>query len=161
MPRLHSLPPATILALACAVAGCSAASDPTHDHGQPGSLRAAVFAHYDELAAAKALPHANGAGRADFSGVVRPFVQPGMTFDDAAALLKRNGFGVGAMPPRPITGEHWVDASRNDLLAGMQVANWVLVGRADLSCDFTPAAVTGDGAMTVGSVKCLLDVAML
>ena len=153
---------ATLVPLACsALAACSSLDDPARDHGAPGSLRAAVFDHYDELAKAKALPRANGAGRADFSETVGAFVRPGMRFDEVAALLKQNGFEVGALPPREATGMPWQDERRHELLAGLQVASWVLVGRADVACELAPSASEGDGEKTVGAVHCWLYVGML
>jgi hypothetical protein len=152
---------ATLVPLACGVlAACSSLEDSTRDHGAPGSLRAAVFDHYDELVQANDLPPANGAGRADFSATVGVFVRPGMRLDEAAALLKQNGFAVGALPPRPLTGERWQDDSRHTLFAGLRVAN-LFIGRSDVDCEFAPSALEGDGAATIGSVRCSLLIATL
>jgi len=152
---------ATLVSLVCgALTACSALDDPARDRGAPGSLRAAVFDHYDGLVKANDLPHANGAGRADFSATVGVFVRPGMRFDEAAALLKQNGFSVGALPPRPLTGERWQDDSRHTLFAGLRVAK-LFIGRSDVDCEFAPAALEGDGAATVGSVRCSLLIATL
>jgi hypothetical protein len=147
--------------LACAaLAACGTLDDPTRDHGAPGSLRAAVFDHYDELAKANALPHANGPGRADFSAIVGGFVRPGMRLDAVAALLRQNGFEVGALPPRPVTGERWQDDSRHDLFAGLRVAN-MLIGRSDVDCELAPSSLDGGGQALVGTVKCSLSIATL
>ena len=153
---------ATLVPLACgALSACVTIDDPTRDHGAPGSLRAAVFGRYDELAKAGALPHANGGGRADFSPIVGEFVRPGMRLDEVAALLRQNGFVVGPMPPRALTGERWQDDHRHDLMAGLQVAQWVLVGRVDVDCEIAPAATQGDGESRVGELHCWLHTATL
>lgn len=142
MSRLSST---TLLFVAlAALAACAA--DPTADHGAPGSLRAAVFAHYDELVASHALPHANGAGSADFSGVVGPFLPPGTPVADAIALLARNGFVVHASP-----------SGHDGLAAELLVAGWALVGRADVSCTFAAPAAGGG----IGALRCALYVGML
>ena len=152
---------ATLVPLACAgLTACSALDDPARDRGAPDSLRAAVFDHYDALVKAGDLPRANGPGRADFSATVDAFVRPGMRFDELAALLRQNGFSVGALPPRPLTGERWQDDSRHALFAGLRVAN-LLIGRSDVDCEFVPAALEGDGAATVGAARCSLVIATL
>lgn len=156
LPLLATLVP---LALGTLTA-CGTLKDPARDHGAPGSLRAAVFDHYDALAKANALPRANGPDRADFSAIVGAFVQPGMRFDAAAAVLKQNGFEVGVLPPLPVTGERWQDDSRHDLFAGLRVAN-LLIGRSDVDCELAPSSLDGDGQARVGSVKCALSIAML
>ena len=152
---------ATLVPLACgALTACGALDDPARDRGAPDSLRAAVFDRYDELVAAKDLPRANGTGRADFSAIVKPFVRPGMRFDEVAALFRQNGFSVGALPPRPLTGDRWQDDNRHALFAALRVAN-LFIGRSDVDCEFAPAALDGDDAATVGAVTCSLVIATL
>lgn len=140
-----------VVPLLCLALAACATVDPTHDHGVPGSLRAVVFARYDELAANHALPNPNSPEAADFSDVVAPFLPHGMPMADASALLARNGFGVHPLP----SDAH--DAEPPPLAAGLQVANWTLVGRADVNCRLTPSTSGG----TLAAAHCRLYVAML
>ncbi len=132
---------ATILA-GSALAACQSV-DPVADRGGPGTLRAAIFARYDELAHANALPHANGADRVDFSSVVQPFFKSVSSLPDAQALLTQNGFTMQAQPPRAATGDPHVDAYRSFVVGQLMIDNRI-VWRADLSCNIAPGTVQHD-----------------
>jgi hypothetical protein len=62
------------------------------DEGLARQLRAVIDKRYEELAGARALtgnPYGNG-----ITNVVLPYIRPGMSFQDAVAILRCAGFNI-------------------------------------------------------------------
>jgi len=158
--RLPALFHAALTSLACAaLASCSTFDDPARDHGAPGSLRAAIFDRYEQLARSNGLPLPNTGYPVDFSDVVSPFLEPSATLEDAAAVLKEAGFAVLPLPPRPLTGDSMADHDRGLLVASLLVQTR-LFWRADLACNMPPTQVMHD-VRVAGHAHCWLTTSAL
>jgi hypothetical protein len=123
------------------------------------NLRSEVLATYERLKAQQALAPPNSEGN-DISQIADRYIKSGTSFSEAERTLRDNGFTVGEMPPRALTGNLAVDRARFHIYATLPLDQSPLF-RSSILIIVEPEVDSETISMKAGKVHCIIKLASI